>query len=62
MSKQTSVDYLIEKVKSKEWQDLYIWQKECIFKEAKEMYQKETKKITDLIFVEKNEIEDYNTI
>jgi len=31
---QTPVEYLIEKVKAKEWQDLYIWHKEEIFKEA----------------------------
>jgi hypothetical protein len=31
---QTAVEYLIKKVKSKEWQDLYIWQKEEVFKEA----------------------------
>ena len=31
---QTAVEYLIEKVKAKEWQDLYIWHKEEIFKEA----------------------------
>ena len=31
---QTPVEYLIEKVKAKEWQDLYIWHKEEVFKEA----------------------------
>jgi hypothetical protein len=34
---QTSVNWLIEKVKSKEWQDMYIWHKEDVFNQAKEM-------------------------
>jgi hypothetical protein len=37
IKKQTAVDYLIEKVKSSEWQDMYIWHKEAVFAEAKEM-------------------------
>lgn len=35
--KQTAVDWLTEKVNSKEWQDMYIWHKEEVFKQAKEM-------------------------
>jgi hypothetical protein len=34
---QTAVNWLIEKVKSKEWQDMYIWHKEDVFNQAKEM-------------------------
>lgn len=33
----TAVEQLIEQVKSKEWQDMYIWQKEEIFKQAKQL-------------------------
>ena len=35
--KQTAVEWLIEKVNSKEWQDKFIWHKEEDFKQAKEM-------------------------
>ena len=34
---KTAVDWLTEKVNSKEWQDMYIWHKEEVFKQAKEM-------------------------
>ena len=34
---QTAVDWLTEKVKSKEWQDMFIWHKEEVFKQAKEI-------------------------
>ena len=34
--KQTAVDWLIEQVKSKEWQDMFIWHKEEVYKQAKE--------------------------
>lgn len=40
-NKQSSVEWLIEHVKSTEWQDMYIWHKEEIFKKAKEMHCKE---------------------
>lgn len=33
----TAVEWLTEKVNSKEWQDMYIWHKEEVFKQAKEM-------------------------
>lgn len=33
--KQTGTDYLIEQVKSKEWQDMWIWHKEEIFEKAR---------------------------
>lgn len=36
-NKQSSVEYLIEQVKSKEWQDMFIWHKEEIFEQAKRM-------------------------
>ena len=36
-NKQSSVEWLIEQVKSKEWQDMFIWHKEEIFEQAKQM-------------------------
>ena len=30
----TATEWLIKQVKTKEWEDLYIWHKEEIFKEA----------------------------
>lgn len=41
MSKQTAIEWLIEHVKSTEWQDMYIWHKEEVFKEAKKMFKKQ---------------------
>ena len=35
--KQTAVEWLVEKVKSKEWQDMFIWHKEEVFEQAKQM-------------------------
>lgn len=35
--KQTGIEYLIEQVKSKEWQDLWVWHKEEIFEQAKKL-------------------------
>ena len=37
MAQQTAVDWLMQQVKSKEWQDMYIWHKEEIFKQAKDI-------------------------
>ena len=37
MSKQTATEWLIEQVKSKEWQDMFIWHKEEVFNQAKAM-------------------------
>jgi hypothetical protein len=34
MEKKTAVEYLISVVKSPEWQDMYIWHKEEVFKTA----------------------------
>ena len=34
-TKQTAVEWLIEQVKSKEWQDKFIWHKEEVFEQAK---------------------------
>ena len=36
-NKQTAVEWLIEQVKSKEWQDKFIWHKEEVFEETKAM-------------------------
>ena len=33
----TAVEWLINQINSSEWQDKYIWHKEEIFKEAKQM-------------------------
>jgi hypothetical protein len=35
--KQTAVEWLTQQVKSKEWQDMFIWHKEEVFEQAKEM-------------------------
>ena len=37
MTKQTAVEWLFNQVKSKEWQDKFIWHKEEVFQEAKAM-------------------------
>ena len=34
MSNMTAVEYLMSTVKSPEWQDMYIWHKEDVFKKA----------------------------
>lgn len=47
MSQQTAVTFLIEKVKSKEWQDMFIWHKEEIFEQAKQMEKERMIKFAD---------------
>ena len=42
MKNQTATEWLIEQIKSPEWQDRYIWQKEEIFEEAKRMDKQQT--------------------
>jgi len=37
MAQQTAVEWLVEQVKSKEWQDMFIWNKEEVFEQAKQM-------------------------
>jgi hypothetical protein len=37
MAQQTAVEWLTEQVKSKEWQDMFIWNKEEVFQQAKAM-------------------------
>jgi len=37
MAQQTALDWLVEQVKSKDWQDMFMWHKEDVFKKAKEM-------------------------
>ena len=39
--KQTAVEWLIEQVKSPEWQDFFIWHKEEAFEQAKAMHKEE---------------------
>jgi len=34
---QTAVEYIIDKVKSTEWQDMFIWHKEEVFEQAKKL-------------------------
>jgi len=41
MSKQTAIEWLISHVNSTEWQDMYIWHKEEVFKKAKEMFKEQ---------------------
>ena len=40
---QTAVEYLISMVKSPEWQDMYIWHKEEVFKTALAMEREQKK-------------------
>lgn len=40
---QTAVEWLTQQVKSKEWQDMYIWHKEEIFKQANQMEKEQMK-------------------
>jgi len=40
-NKQESVEWLIQQVKSKDWQDMFIWHKEEIFQKAREMRKQE---------------------
>ncbi len=39
--KQTAAEWLIEQVKSPEWQEMYTWHKECVFDEIKAIEQKQ---------------------
>jgi hypothetical protein len=39
--KQTATEWLIEQVKSPEWQEMYTWHKECVFDEIKAMEEKQ---------------------
>ena len=39
-TKQTATEWLIEQVKSLSWSGLFIWHKEEIFQQAKEMEEK----------------------
>jgi hypothetical protein len=41
MENKTAVEYLISVVKSPEWQDMYIWHKEEVFKTALAMGEKD---------------------
>lgn len=38
IKKQTAVDWLIQRVNSKEWQEMYIWQKQEVMNEAKKKF------------------------
>jgi len=41
MENKTAIDWLIEQVKSPEWQDMFIWHKEEVSEKAREMQRKE---------------------
>lgn len=43
----TAVEWLTEKVNSKEWQDMYLWHKEEVFKQAKAMEKHQQDKFTN---------------
>ena len=49
--KQTAVEWLTQQVKSKEWQDMFIWHKEEVFEQAKAMEAKE--KLKHQLFIGK---------
>ena len=58
MSKQTATEWLIEQVKSKEWQDMFIWHKEEVFNQAKAMEKEQHGKTWDEAI---DEYSKYNT-
>ena len=37
MKQQTPVEWLVDQVKSKDWQDMFIWHKQEIFNHAEKM-------------------------
>lgn len=37
MTQQTAVEWLIEQVKLKDWQDMFVWNKEEVFERARQM-------------------------
>jgi hypothetical protein len=43
MAQQTAVEWLIEQVKSKDWQDMFVWNKEEVFEQAKQMENEQLK-------------------
>lgn len=43
MKQQTAVEWLIEQVKSKDWQDMFVWNKEEVFEQAKQMENEQLK-------------------
>ena len=49
-NKQSSVEYLIEQIKSKEWQDMFIWHKEEVFEQVKQMEKQQIIKAVDSNF------------
>jgi hypothetical protein len=58
MAQQTATEWLIEQVKSKEWQDMFIWHKEEVFNQALQM---EKQQIIDAVDYTYNN-HDYHTI
>jgi hypothetical protein len=48
-SKQTATEWLIEQVKSPEWQEMYTWHKECVFDEIKAMEEKQMIRFAEFV-------------
>jgi len=44
---KSALEYLISIVKSSDWQDMYIWHKEEVFKQAKELEKQQIIKAFD---------------
>lgn len=57
MTQQTAVEWLINQINSSEWQDKYIWHKEEIFKEAKQIEKNQLHKVASFWRGKENEIE-----
>jgi hypothetical protein len=38
---QSAVKWLEDQIKSKHWKEMFIWQKEEVFKKAKEMFEEQ---------------------
>lgn len=49
MKKQTATEWLIEQVKSPEWQEMYTWHKECVFDEIKAMEEKQMIRFAEFV-------------
>jgi hypothetical protein len=67
--KQTAVEWLTQQVKSKEWQDMFIWHKEEVFEQAKAMEKEQMVNFAEFVatYPDKNiningEMETYSTL
>lgn len=57
MAQLSAVEFLTQQIKSKEWQHMYIWHKEEIFKQAKQMEKEQMHKCASFWRGKENEIE-----